>query len=107
MKTLLVLIMLDKIQATFTNLFTKLERETTLDRAASGRKIAIANNVKFGRPKGEVKSCEKFLSENKRMQQLLKEEYSIRNNSKIVGCSDKTVQKVKRLMINSQLLFKL
>ncbi|QHT68691.1 recombinase family protein [Rhodocytophaga rosea] len=82
--------------------FYRLERETTLDRAASGRKIAIANNVQFGRPKGKVKSYEKFLSENKRVQHLLKEGYSIRNISKVVGCSDKTVQKVKKLIFNNQ-----
>jgi hypothetical protein len=75
-----------------------------LDGVKSGTMNARANNVRFGRSKGAVKDNEKFLADNSRMQQLLKEEYSIRSIAKIRECFDKTVQTGTKVWFASNLL---
>ena len=59
-----------------------------------------AGQTNLGRPKGSHEDLDLYLSKpkNKEIAALLEEKVSIRNIAKIVGASDKTVQRVKRCL---------
>jgi uncharacterized protein YerC len=65
--------------------------------ARIGTQKARANGVVFGRKVGSKESIEVWMAKPNIIQitNLLKDRHSIRNIAKIIGCSTKTVQKVK------------
>lgn len=73
-----------------------IEREAILFRLNSGRKRAIANGVRMGKPKGSLKTKERKKEEYKEVISLLKRGISIRNTAKIAGCGISTVQRLKK-----------
>jgi hypothetical protein len=62
-----------------------------------GRERARANGVVFGRKVGSKEPIEVWMAKPniKQIAGLLKDNHSIRDIAKIIGCSTKTVQKVK------------
>lgn len=76
----------------------EMELENIKERTHYGRMMYVRNGGKLGRPKGSEKPKE-FLSKpkSKQIMKYLELGMSIRETSKLVGCSSKTVMKVKRL----------
>jgi transposase-like protein len=66
--------------------------------AKEGIKRYVANGGKLGRKEGTIESIEKFMSKpiNIEIKQLVERGYSVRNISKILGASSKTVVKVRK-----------
>jgi hypothetical protein len=69
--------------------------------AKVGMKKARANGVVFGRKLGTKEPFEVWIAKPNIVQiaNLLKDKLTIRDVAKIVGCSTKTVQKVKNRMV--------
>jgi len=76
------------------------ELEQQRIRISSGRQVARLRGVKFGRPVGTNENEKTFLAKEKSKSiiKCLERERSIREISKIVGASTKTVMKVKNLV---------
>jgi DNA invertase Pin-like site-specific DNA recombinase len=76
----------------------EMELENIKERTHYGRMMYVRNGGKLGRPKGSEKPNE-FLSKpkSKQIMKYLELGMSVRETSKLVGCSSKTVMKVKRL----------
>lgn len=76
----------------------EMELENIKERTHYGRMMYVRNGGKLGRPKGSEKP-KKFLSKpkSKQIMKYLELGMSVRETSKLVGCSSKTVMKVKRL----------
>ena len=76
----------------------EMELENIKERTHYGRMMYVRNGGKLGRPKGSEKPKE-FLSKpkSKQIMKYLELGMSVRETSKLVGCSSKTVMKVKRL----------
>lgn len=86
---------------------SEMEREAIAERCISGMIAARAsNNVQWGRPLRSFESEKKFLgkAKNQKIIELLNRERTIREISKIVGCSSATVIKVKKVAGNHKLL---
>ncbi len=78
----------------------QMEKEQLVERIHSGLQEARKKGRIGGRKKGATKQEELFLSDNKRVAELLKQGYSLRNTEKIADVSRNTVIKVKRLIQN-------
>lgn len=78
----------------------EMERESLLERQREGIAIAKAKGIYKGRAKGSVLNNEEILAKYKGVQKDLKNNISIRKVAKIHSISTKTVQKVKKLMID-------
>jgi len=77
----------------------EMELENIKERTAMGRLVYIQKGGQLGRPNGSTESEKKFLEKQKTRQilKLLEKGRSVREISAIVGCSSKTVQKVKTI----------
>ncbi|KAA3437088.1 recombinase family protein [Rufibacter hautae] len=77
----------------------EMERETTVERIVSGQQEAKRQGKHIARPKGSVKSTERFLEENKRVVEYLREgRCSVREIATLCGVSPNTVVKAKRAL---------
>lgn len=77
----------------------EMELENIKERTAMGRAVYVQKGGQLGRPNGSTESEKKFLEKQKTQQilKLLEKGRSVREISAIVGCSSKTVQKVKTI----------
>lgn len=75
----------------------EMERNLTRERIQHALNVKKLNGELLGRKRGSVESVNKFLSKpkNKKIAEYLKKGYSYREISKIIGCSTKTIGKVK------------
>ena len=75
----------------------EMELENIKERTHYGRMMYVRNGGKLGRPKGSEKPKE-FLSKpkSKQIMKYLELGMSVRETSKLVGCSTKSVMKVKK-----------
>ena len=82
----------------------EMELENIKERTHYGRMMYVRNGGKLGRPKGSEKPKE-FLSKpkSKQIMKYLELGMSVRETSKLVGCSSKTVMKVKKLQRTTSL----
>ncbi len=78
----------------------EMELENIKERTHYGRMMYVKNGGKLGRPKGSTESEKEFLnkSDSKEIQNHLERDLSIREISKIVGCSTNKVMKVKKMV---------
>ena len=77
------------------------EVETLRERIMSGLAEARKKGVKLGRPAGTKSSPADLLKKHQVIVRLLKNGQSVRNSSKISGKGFSTVQRVKRVWINT------
>ena len=77
----------------------EMELENIKERTHYGRLMYVRNGGILGRPKGSSENDKKFLEKqaSKEIQKYLDMNLTIREISRLVGCSTTTVQKVKRL----------
>ena len=89
------------ISATMASLYA-LELENIRERTATGRLVYVQNGGKLGRPNGSNENEKQFLQKPKsqKILKLLEKDRTVREIAAIVGCSSKTVQKVKKLASN-------
>lgn len=78
--------------------FSRLERETLVERINSGLAEARRKGKTLGRPPGTTKDKAQFLKENAPVVRLLKQYFSYRQVAKIAGVSVNTVRKVKSML---------
>lgn len=82
----------------------EMELENIKERTHYGRMMYVINGGKLGRPTGTTESKRDFLSKpkSKEIQKYLEKGLSIREVSRLIGCSTSTVMKVKgmTLLIN-------
>jgi DNA invertase Pin-like site-specific DNA recombinase len=78
--------------------FSRLERETLVERINSGLAEARRKGKTLGRPTGTTKDDEQFLKENAPVVRLLKQDFSYRQVAKLAGVSVNTVRKVKSFL---------
>ncbi len=78
----------------------EMELENIKERTHYGRMMYVKNGGKLGRPKGSTESEKEFLNkpDSKEIQNHLERDLSIREISKIVGCSTNKVMKVKKMI---------
>ena len=90
----------DLISAVMSSLY-QMELENIKERTSVGRLVYVQNGGKLGRPSGSVEDSETFLNKpmSKSIQKYLKRGHSVREVSKLVGCSTTSVMKVKKLTI--------
>ena len=79
----------------------QMERETLLERQREGIAIAKSKGVYKGRERGSKESVQDFLAKHPEVIKSLKKGNSIRDTAKIAGCSNATVQKVKKSLYTS------
>ena len=77
----------------------EMELENIKERTVMGRIIYVQKGGILGRPNGSTESDKRFMEKPKTQQilKLLEKGRSVREISAIVGCSSKTVQKVKTI----------
>ena len=78
----------------------ELEVENIRERTRVGRMVYVQNGGKLGRPSGSIEKTNDFLNKPKSIsiQKYLNKGFSVREVSKLVGCSTTTTMKVKKLM---------
>lgn len=78
----------------------ELERETLLERTHYGRMMYVKNGGVLGRPEGTTETKHTFLNKpkSKEIRKYLEKGMSVRETSRLVGCSTKSVMKVKKLL---------
>ncbi len=78
----------------------EMELENIKERTHYGRMMYVKNGGKLGRPKGSIETEKEFLNkpDSKEIKNHLERELSIREISKIVGCSTNKVMKVKKMV---------
>lgn len=78
----------------------EMELENIRERTHYGRMMYVKNGGKLGRPKGTTESEKEFMDKptSKKIKDYLGDGLTIRDISKVVGCSTSTVQKVKNLI---------
>lgn len=86
------------------SLFAKRERETLINRIHSGLENARRCGKILGRPSGTLESENEFLKKHKSTIDTLKLGLSIRKTAKLHELSTTTVQKIKRVLIESNSL---
>jgi hypothetical protein len=71
-----------------------------------GRKVYVQNGGVLGRPTGSIESEKEFLekSQTKEIIKCLKKKLTIREISKIVDCSGKTIIKTKKISVKHNLI---
>lgn len=76
----------------------EMELDNIRERTHYGRMMYLKNGGTLGRPKGTKESPKEFLSKpkSKEIQKYLEKGMSVRETSKLVGCSTKSVMKVKK-----------
>lgn len=74
------------------------EREMTVKRIRSGLDSAREKGKILGRPKGSFKSPKQFLSDHCGIAKRLNKQQTIRDISKLEGCSFSTIYKVKKML---------
>lgn len=81
----------------------EMELENIKERTMVGRKVYVLNGGKLGRPNGKVESVREFLEKPQIVEiiKYLKRGLTILEISKIVGCSNKTVIKTKKVLRNN------
>lgn len=84
------------------SLFAKKERESLITRIHSGLEHARRCGKTLGRPVGSNESKSEFLRKHKDVIETLKLGLSIRKTAKVHEVSTTTVQKVKRLFLNTK-----
>ena len=82
----------------------EMEKTNMLERQKSGIEIAKAKGMYKGRLYGSVMSDEDFLLKYKKVKQELEHGESLRRASKLGGCSLGTAQKVKQILLKSELV---
>ena len=82
----------------------ELERNKIKERSAEGVAIAKALGKYQGRKIGSIQSDEQLLERHVTVQKKLLKKMTIREVSKITGCSTATIIKVKKVMINRHIL---
>lgn len=85
------------LSATMASLYS-MELENIRERTEAGKIAYLARGGRLGRPNGSTESEKKFLEKPKsqKILKLLEKRRTVREISAIVGCSSKTVHKVKR-----------
>ena len=78
----------------------ELELQNIKERTSVGRLVYVQNGGKLGRPSGSVEDSETFLNKpkSKSIKKYLNKGHSVREVSKLVGCSTSSVMKVKKLL---------
>lgn len=78
----------------------EMELENIKERTMVGRKVYVLNGGRLGRPNGTKESNKKFLEKPQSLEiiKYLKKGLTIKEISKIVGCSNKTIIKTKKLI---------
>lgn len=78
----------------------EMELDNIRERTHYGRMMYLKNGGTLGRPKGTKETPKEFLSKpkSKEIQKYLEKGMSVRETSKLVGCSTKSVMKVKKLL---------
>lgn len=76
----------------------ELERSSIRSRMKSGYDYHISQGGRIGRLPGQIKQKEIFVSENKKVIQLLQSGHSVRNTAKICEKSPGLVQKVRDML---------
>ena len=78
----------------------EMELENIKERTHYGRLMFVRNGGKLGRPKGSSENEKKFMDKktSKEVRKYLDLKLSVREISRLVGCSTTTVQKVKGLV---------
>ena len=76
----------------------ELELENIRERCRTGLMVYLQNGGKLGRPSGSVEDSETFLNKpkSKSIKKYLNKGHSVREVSKLVGCSTGSVMKVKK-----------
>jgi len=76
----------------------ELELQNIKERTSVGRLVYVQNGGKLGRPSGSVEDSETFLNKpkSKSIKKYLNKGHSVREVSKLVGCSTGSVMKVKK-----------
>ena len=82
----------------------EMELENIKERTKHGRDVYVRNGGVLGRPKGTTENNKTYLekSRSKEIMKYLKMGMSVRETSKLVGCSTTSVMKVRKLMKSSQ-----
>jgi DNA invertase Pin-like site-specific DNA recombinase len=90
----------DLISGVMSSLY-QMELLNIKERTSVGRLVYVQNGGKLGRPSGSVEDSETFLNKpkSKSIQKYLKRGHSVREVSKLVGCSTTSVMKVKKLIV--------
>jgi len=86
---------------TFLAEFSKLERETLIQRIRSGIDQARREGKTLGRKKDSVKSKTKYLDEYKSTIKLIKRNLSLREIASIEGISINTVRRLRQLVVTT------
>ena len=78
----------------------EMELDNIRERTHYGRMMYLKNGGTLGRPKGTKETPKEFLSKpkSKEIQKYLEKGMSVRETSKLVGCSTKSVMKVKKTL---------
>ncbi len=78
----------------------EMELENIKERTAMGRMVYVAKGGQLGRPNGSSESEKEFLEKPKTQQilKLLRKGRTVREITAIVGCSSKTIQKVRWML---------
>ena len=78
----------------------EMELENIKERTMVGRQVYVQNGGKLGRPTGTPESTKRFIEKpkNKEIFKLLERGLKYSEIQKVVGCSPKTIKKVKVLM---------
>ena len=84
----------------------EMELENIKERTMVGRKVYVQNGGVLGRPTGSIESEKEFLekSQTKEIIKCLKKKLTIREISKIVDCSGKTIIKTKKISVKHNLI---
>jgi DNA invertase Pin-like site-specific DNA recombinase len=80
--------------------FSRLEKETLIERIHSGLEQARRNGKTLGRPHGTTKDDTALLKQYSAVVRLLKQHFSLRQTAKLAGVSVNTVRKVSNAMRN-------
>ena len=78
----------------------EMELENIKERTMVGRKVFVQNGGRLGRPEGTKETVKEFLDKPQTMEIIknLKKGLTIKDISKIVSCSNKTIIKTKKLV---------
>lgn len=78
----------------------EMELENIKERTHYGRMMYVRNGGKLGRPRGSTETERKFLKKetSKEIQKYLEKGFTVREITKVVGCSPNTVLKVKKMV---------
>ena len=84
-----------KMLLTVLGLGAEIERKSIVNRLNSGRRKAIENGVKMGRPEGSVMTAEQLIAKYQEVVRRIKKGMSVRDIAAVCHVSPQTVQKVR------------